>query len=145
MAEQKSDDSENRDVNLSGYQFLESRRSKKDRKHLANKVDFSVDEAARVNIEGVGTGKSFDYATKSSHVMKFLRMFEKASWDTSSDFIGPYTKEMQVGPKKAKRVAPNDLVECPSCEGEGWLDCFLCNGAKRVTTKQARAFKSAYE
>jgi hypothetical protein len=130
-----------RNVDMSGFQFSESRRAKDKRRQLANKFGFEVGDSAKFRVEGVGTGKQANAETRSPHVKKFLRDFEAASWETSSDFVQPYSKADQVGPKKSKRSDPEASITCPACAGAGWHDCSLCDGAKTVPTRIAKGYQ----
>lgn len=132
------------ELRIEGHQFVESQRGK-NKKRLVNRTLIEVGDDVRVRIEGVGTGRSAEMVTRSAHIRKFLLDADEAARVAADPPIVPYTKAHQVGSKKAKRTAPNEMVECPNCQGEGWLDCFFCNGGSRVTAVQARAFKSAHE
>jgi hypothetical protein len=126
---------------MSGYQFAESRRARNKRRQLTNKFGFEVGDTAKFRVEGVGTGKHANGETRSPHVMKFLRDFEEASWETSSDFVVPYTKADQVRPKKSARRSPHGQVPCVVCDGAGWEECHLCNGSGEITLKTAKAYR----
>jgi hypothetical protein len=124
-----------------GVQFLESSRSGSDR-NLVNRTTVVVGEDVRYRVEGMGTGLVAEFATRSAHVRRFLLDADAAARATSDPPIVPYTKAAQVGPKKSRGFNPLELVGCPACDGAGWEECCLCNGAGEVPPKTANAYRS---
>lgn len=125
-------------LRVHGHQFIESKRGDSSRQ-LVNKMLIEIDDDVRYRIEGVSTGRAAELQTRSSHIRKFLLDVDEAARATADPPIVPYTKADQVGPKKAKKLDPNELVPCPACDGVGWEDCFLCSGSGTVTAKAAKA------
>jgi hypothetical protein len=125
-------------VRMSGFQFMDSQRDGGARK-AANRVQIEVDETARVEVAGIGNGKTATFVTSSPHVRRFLRDLEAASVETSHSHRTPYTKADQVGSRKNGRHDPNELVQCPVCDGDGWDDCHLCSGAGVIPLKVAKS------
>jgi hypothetical protein len=125
-------------IRMRGFQFMDAQRDGGTRK-TANRVRIDVDDTARVEVAGIGTGKTATFVTSSPHVRRFLRDLEAASIETAHNHRAPYTKADQVGVRKSGRRQPDDLVPCPVCDGAGWDDCHLCSGGGRVSIRTAKA------
>lgn len=125
-----------------GMSFLRSENAQ-DARDLVNKVEMTTGADGVVyRTQGVGTGKEAEVSTRSAHVKAFLREMDEANRETSVIAIVPYTKAMQAGGgKKRDRRDPDELVSCPACEGNGWDDCVLCDGAGQCTDRAAKAFR----
>jgi hypothetical protein len=128
-----------------GMSFLRTQ-NERDARDVVNRVEMTNGADGVVyRTAGVGTGKEAEVSTRSAHVRAFLREVDEANRETSVVAIVPYTKQMQAGGgKKRDRRDPDELVRCPACEGNGWDDCVLCDGAGQCTDRAAKAFRAIH-
>jgi hypothetical protein len=127
-------------VRVQGHQFVKSQRGNTERQ-LVNRTEIEIDEGVRYRIEGVGTGRATELASRSPHVRKFLLDLDEAARVTSSTDVAPYTKADQLGAKRSAKRVSLGPVPCVACDGAGWEDCHLCNGSGRVAAKTAKAYR----